>query len=351
MAKYLTILITLFTLFSSSFAQTSGSLGGIVTDSSRSPLPDVNVKIKGSYLGISTDIEGKYLIKGISPGEYTVQVSAIGYKTVEYTGIKISKGETAELNITLNITSYSIEEEILVIGDRPLLDIEQTESKHVISSDEIREKMVENVVDVVTLQPGVIKQDDALYIRGGRSDDNSFLLDGVSVQDPLSGTGFGLQLSSNVLEEVEVITGGYNAEYGQATSGVVNVKTKEGSYSNYSFGISYKKDNLGFNENWKSTFNTDVFEWNLSGPEPITKYLLKNLMKIKFPGEITLFGNFFMNISDGFQSVNGLYDDATRLALEEFIGSENFEERTDYIHGVIDKPVLEYLLRRHGERP
>jgi outer membrane receptor protein involved in Fe transport len=70
------------------------------------------------------------------------------------------------------------------------------------------------------------------------------LIDGVSVQDPLAGTGFGLQLSSNVLEEVEVITGGYNAEYGQATSGVVNVKTKEGSYKNYSFGISYKKDNL-----------------------------------------------------------------------------------------------------------
>ncbi len=308
MVKFITIIITLFIAVSASLAQPTGILSGIVSDSSHSPLPDVNVKIKGSYLGTSTNIDGKYFIYGISPGEYTVQVSAIGYKMVEYTGIKISRGEDTELNITLNVTSYSLDEEILVVGDRPLLDIEQTESKHVMTSDEISEKIVENVVDVVTLQPGVIKQDDALYIRGGRSDDNSFLLDGVSVQDPLAGTGFGLQLSSNVLEEVEVITGGYNAEYGQATSGVVNVKTKEGNYGNYSFGISYKKDNLGFNKNWKSTFNTDVLELNLSGPEPITKYLLKNLMKIKFPGEVTFFGNFFMNISDGFQSVNGLYD-------------------------------------------
>ena len=308
MAKYLTIILILFLAVSSPLAQSTGSLSGIVSDSSHNPLPDVNVKIKGSYLGTAADIDGRYLIKGISPGEYTVQVSAIGYKPVEYTGIKISRGETTELEIMLNITSYSLEEEILVIGDRPLLDIEQTESKHVMTSEEISEKMVENVVDIVTLQPGVIKQDDALYIRGGRSDDNSFLIDGVSVQDPLAGTGFGLQLSSNVLEEVEVITGGYNAEYGQATSGVVNVKTKEGNYGNYSFGVSYKKDNLGFNKNWKSTFNTDVMEMNLSGPEPITKYLIKNLLKIKFPGEITFFGSFFMNISDGFQSVNGLYD-------------------------------------------
>ena len=71
------------------------------------------------------------------------------------------------------------------------------------------------------------------------------LIDGVSVQDPLSGTGYGLQISANSLEEVEVITGGYNAEYGQATSGVVNVRTKEGKYNEVNFYLSYKRDNFG----------------------------------------------------------------------------------------------------------
>ena len=118
------------------------------------------------------------------------------------------------------------------------------------------------------MQPGVIKQDNAIFIRGGRSDDNSFLLDGVSVQDPMAGTGFGLQLSAQALEEVEVITGGYNAEYGQATSGVVNVRTKDGEYKKYSLNLSYKRDNLGFNKDSKSSFNTDIFEANFSGPEP-----------------------------------------------------------------------------------
>ncbi|HEY3250363.1 MAG TPA: TonB-dependent receptor [Ignavibacteria bacterium] len=289
----------------------NGSISGIVLDSANSPVPDANVKIKGSYIGTASDIDGKYTLNNVPQDEYTIQVSSIGFKTVEYTGIKVKKGEDTKLDIKLNTTSYTVGEEILVVGERPLLDIEQTESKHVMTSKDIEGKIVENVIDVVTLQPGVIKQDESLFIRGGRSDDNSYLLDGVSVQDPLAGTGFGLQISAQALEEVEVITGGYNAEYGQATSGVVNVKTKDGNYQKYSVNLSYKRDNFGFNKDWKTTFNTDIFEANVSGPEPLTKYLVKSLLGINLPGEITLYGNFFMNISDGFTSVSNLYSDNT----------------------------------------
>lgn len=319
--------ITLIILLTANyiFAQ-NGSLTGIVKDSSGLGIPDVNVKIKGSYYGTATNDAGKYELKNVKPGEYTVEVSAIGYKTLDYTGIKIKADESTTLDITLNITSFTVGEEILVIGDRPLLDIEQTESKHIISSKEIGDKIVENVIDIVTLQPGVIKQDDALFIRGGRSSDNAFLIDGISVQDPLAGTGFGLQLSSNVLEEVEVITGGYNAEYGQATSGVVNVKTKDGNYNNFNFNLTYKKDNLGFNNNWKTTFNTDALEVNLSGPEPISKFLLKKLLKLKIPGDLTFFTNFYMNISDGFLSVPGLSErsgfKASKLYSSIFYGTK-----------------------------
>lgn len=302
------ILITLFILTVNICSQT-GTITGIVVDSAKNPIPDVNIKIKGSYLGTASDIDGKFTITKVPEGSYVIAVSSIGYKTVEYTDIRVKNDETTELNINLNTSSFTVGEEILVVGERPLLDIEQTESKHVMNSKDIESKIVENVIDVVTLQPGVIKQDDALFIRGGRSDDNSFLLDGVSVQDPLAGTGFGLQLSAQSLEEVEVITGGYNAEYGQATSGVVNVKTKDGNYEKYSVNLSYKRDNLGFNKDSKSSFNTDVFEANFSGPEPITKFLFKKLLGIKLPGEITFFGNFLMNISDGFTSVAGLTDD------------------------------------------
>src|SRR4030095_7766263 len=194
-------IILLIALTSIALYAQNGSISGVVIDSADSPVPDVNVKIKGSYIGTASDINGKYILNNVPEGEYTLQISSIGFKTVEYTGIKVRKGENTKLDIKLNTTSYTVGEEILVVGERPLLDIEQTESKHIMTSKDIEGKIVDNVIDVITLQPGVIKQDQSLFIRGGRSDDNSYLLDGVSVQDPLAGTGFGLQLSAQALEE------------------------------------------------------------------------------------------------------------------------------------------------------
>ncbi len=304
MKKYLLFLLLIF--FSSQvYSQEKfGSISGIVTDSGKIPLDGVILKLVGTYLGGLSDYEGKFKIEDISPGIYTLRVEVEGFKTVEYTDIEVKSDENKEFNVILKATSFTVDQEIEVVGDRPLLDIEQTSSSHIISSDEINKSIVNNVTDIITQQAGVVKQDNEIYIRGGRNYENSFLVDGVSVQDPLSGTGYGLQMSSNSLEEVEVITGGYNAEYGQATSGVVNVRTKEGKYNDVNFYVSYKRDNFGVNKNSGTSFNTDILEMNLSGPEPISKYLFKAL-NIKTPGEITLFGSFFMGLSDGFFVNNG----------------------------------------------
>ena len=231
MKKFLLFLV--FLLYAGiSYSQTpAGSIFGIIKDSSNTPLEGVAIKIKGSYLGAVSDALGKYKIESVGEGSYTIEVSYIGYRTVEYTNIKVKEGQQKELNVNLSFTSFTVDQEIVVIGDRPLLDIEMTSSNHIISSDDIQKSSVNDIKDIVTQQAGVIEDNNEIYIRGGRSYENSFLLDGVNVQDPLSGTGFGLQLSANSLEEVEVITGGYNAEFGQATSGVINARTKEGKYS------------------------------------------------------------------------------------------------------------------------
>ncbi|HMS33541.1 MAG TPA: TonB-dependent receptor [Ignavibacteria bacterium] len=304
MKKYLLILFLI--IFSSQvFSQEKfGSISGVVTDSGNIPLDGVILKLVGTYLGGQSDYEGKFKIENISPGTYTLRVEVEGFRTVEFTDLKINGDENKEFNVVLKSTSFTVDQEIEVVGDRPLLDIEQTSSSHIVSSDEINKSIVSNVTDIITQQAGVIKEDNEIHIRGGRNYENSFLVDGVSVQDPLSGTGYGLQMSSNSLEEVEVITGGYNAEYGQATSGVVNVRTKEGKYNDLNFYVSYKRDNFGVNKNSGTSFNTDILEMNLSGPEPISKFLFKAL-NIRTPGEITLFGSFFMGLSDGFFVNNG----------------------------------------------
>lgn len=325
MRKFLILIIFLISS-SAVFSQATGSLFGVVKDSLNEPLEGVTVKIKGSYAGAVSEADGKYNIQNISAGVYTVEVNAIGYRTVEYTNIKIDEGKAKELNIGLSQSSYTIDQEIVVIGERPLLDIEQTSSKHIISSDDIQKTNVQNIQDIVIQQAGIVKSDNEIYIRGGRSYENSYLLDGISIQDPLSGTGFGLQLSANSLEEVEVITGGYSAEYGQATSGVISARTKDGKYDQYNLYLSYKRDNFGNGKNVGSSFNTDLVEANLSGPEPITKYLFKAL-HITPPGEITFFGNFFMGLSDGFYP-NIVHQQASQLVSSTF-GGTRFAPRQD----------------------
>jgi len=279
------------------FAQQTGSITGIVTDAATNePLPGVNVIIRGTYHGAATDLKGVFRITGINPGNYNIDVSLIGYKPFQYTGIEIEANKTKQLDVKLEETVLTLDQDVVVIGEKPLLDPEETQSKKTVSREEIDALIVENIRNIVTQQTGVVTADNEINIRGGRSYENAFLLDGVSVQDPLSGTGFGLQLSASAIEEVEVITGGFNAEFGQATSGIVNVRTREGS-EKFSGSFTYKRDNLG-NKSSPYVFNIDILEANISGPEPITSLILP-AMGIDIPGRIAFFGNFYGGISDG----------------------------------------------------
>ncbi len=278
-------------------AQTTGGLSGTIKDKATGEgLPGVNIVLKGTYYGAATDINGRYNIPSINPGNYTVEISLIGYKTVQFTGVQIISNQQKKIDVEMEETVLTLGQDVVVVGEKPLLDVEETQSKKSISRDEIEIAIIENITDLVSQQAGVIKSDNAIHIRGGRAYENAFLLDGVSVQDPLAGTGFGLQLSANALEEVEVITGGYNAEFGQATSGVVNVRTREGG-SKYRGFLSYKRDNFGSKSSF-NVFNIDITEANLSGPEPFTTYILPAI-GIEIPGELTFFGSFYAGFSDG----------------------------------------------------
>ncbi len=319
------LLIYLFVGVVSLSGQESGNLAGKIVDAkSGDELPGVNIILKGTYYGAATDINGNFLINSISIGNYTVQISYIGYKTMQFTGIKIEENKTKQLDVKLEESVLTLSQDIVVIGDRPLLDVEETQSKKTISREDIENSIVENIGDVIVQQPGVIKSDNSIHIRGGRAYENAFLLDGVSVQDPLAGTGFGLQLSSNAIEEVEVITGGYNAEFGQATSGVVNVRTREGGdiYHGYA---SYKKDNLG-NKTSNHVFNIDVIESNLSGPEPLTTFILPQL-GLTIPGEVNFFGSFYAGFSDGI--TQGYYKPTPKQLISSTFGGSRFAPRAE----------------------
>ncbi len=277
----------------------SGSIRGVVTDAqSGEALIGVNVVVKGTYLGASTDVDGFFLITDVKPAEYTLELSYIGYKVVQQTGVKVKSGETLTLNFKMESSSLALGQEIVVMGEKPLIELDETSTKRTVGTEDISNRILEDAKQVVSSQVGVVEQDNQIHIRGGRSYEAQYMLDGISVQDPLSGTGFGLNISANAIEEVEVITGGFRAEYGQATSGIINVRTKSGG-DRYEGFASYKSDNLGLfrNQNW--SFNDDIYEFNFGGPELISNGLLKPL-GIHLPGKMYFFLNFYGQIADDY---------------------------------------------------
>ncbi len=308
-------------------AQDYGTIRGIITDRENGEaLIGVNVLVKGTYYGATTDADGFYVIQNVEPGEYTLEVSYIGYKILQKTGIQVKTGETLTQNFSMISSPLALGQEVEVIGKKPLLDLEGTGTVRSLSAEDIENTIANNAMQLVSQQVGVVEQDNEIHIRGGRTYEAQYLLDGISVQDPLSGTGFGLNISANAIEEVEVLTGGFKAEYGQATSGIVNVKTKTGKDRLEGF-LSYKSDHLGISRNSDASFNTDHIEFNLSGKEPITGSLLP-WVKLDIPGNIYFFMNFYAFLSDDFTRSTARQLRSSISPRVNLFGSNLFDETT-----------------------
>lgn len=262
-----------------------GSIRGRVTDArTGEPLPGVNVVITGTTRGAATAPDGTYAITGLRGGDYNVQATFIGYETRLYTGIRVRPGEVTRLDIELREAVQDIGE-VVVVGERPLVDVELAASAAVITQAQIEAAPVREIQQVIAGQAGVVLDPSGLYIRGGRAEETGFYVDGVSARNPLAGTGFGIDLGSNAFAEVEVTTGALDASIGDVTSGVVAVTTRSGTDTFEGF-VGYKRDNLGFNDGWSSTWNEEVLEVNLSGPI--------------VPGRLRFFTSAQVNFSDEF---------------------------------------------------
>ena len=277
--------------------QQDASIQGTVRDfKTGKPLPGVNVIIKGTYYGAATGSDGNYLITSISPGSYDIEISMVGYKILLKTGVKVEAGAAVTENFDLEQTVLMLGEEVVVIGKKPLFDVDETATLTRISSDDIRNKIVNSVEDILSEQIGVTTVDNEIHIRGGRIDESLFIIDGLSIKDPLSGYGGNLFINAESIDNLEIITGGYNAEYGQAMSGVINIRLKEGR-DKYEGSFKYSSDNWGFSQDSYSHYNTDHLEFNLGGPSTLFE-LLPKALGFDLPGMFSFFANAYGKGSD-----------------------------------------------------
>ena len=209
------------------FGGQTGKISGRITDGqTRESLPGASVIIDGTRFGAAANIDGYYFINNVPPGTYSITVSLVGYQRVVIRNLQVKIDLTTAQDITLNPISIDVSE-VIITAERPLVQKDLTSTSVTVSSEEIKLMPVDNVDQVINLQAGVIGG----HFRGGRTDEVLYLVDGVSVTDPYNNSR-GLTVENASIRQMEVISGAFNAEYGQAMSGVVNIVTQEGS-SNY----------------------------------------------------------------------------------------------------------------------
>lgn len=278
------ILLFLFFIFAAMpefmLAGTTGKISGRVTDTeSGESLPGVNVIIEGTPLGASTDVDGYYTINNIPPGTYTLTASAIGFQKKQFVNVKVSTDFTTKINIQLSSTVTTLGT-IVITAEAPLIRKDLTSSQTSVDATQIASLPVENVTQILSLQAGITQgAGGELHIRGGRSTEISYTVNGVSISNPFDNSR-SVEISTNAIQELSVVSGTFNAEYGNALSGIVNAVTKEGG-NNYQAYLSYNTgdyvsthDNIFMNIKDVNPFNNNVTEMTLSGPVPgLSEYL------------------------------------------------------------------------------
>ncbi len=270
-------------LFSSSaFAGVTGKITGVVLNKETGePMEYVNVIVEDTHLGAMTDANGKFFILNVPPGSYKVRAESMGFSQQRQTEVKVFSDRNTPLRFELiPVVIESEEFQTEVVATRALIQADVTSSMRTVGSESIEQMPINDVNELLQTQAGVVSQGGELHFRGGRGNEARYLVDGISVKDPITGEGAGLTVGRAAIEEVTVLQGGFDAEYGEAQSAIIKVVTKEGS-DDWSGSLRYKTDNLSPDE---YSLNSDFAEFSLQGPEPISTYLFPKL-GLNLPGE------------------------------------------------------------------
>lgn len=224
-----TIILLFILCLSHGWSATTGKIAGnLVDQKTGEALPGANVVLEGTNMGAATDMQGDYFIINVPPGNYSVKASMMGYQTITKTNVQVFVGRTTNLDFKLEPKVIDVAEEVTVVAERPIVEKDVTGTQQVIDSETIDRSPVIEFKDVIRQQTGVSFTPEATIVRGGLQQEVNYSVDGISTNSGLISDGWN-RLNPTSIQEVVVNLGGYNAEFGQAMSGVVNIVTKEAS--------------------------------------------------------------------------------------------------------------------------
>ena len=249
------------------FGQSSGKLTGKVTDKETGePLIGVTILIEGTSIGATTDLDGDYVIVKVPSGKHTISAKYIGYSSMTVNNFQVLTDLTSKLNFQLTQGSVNLNQEVVVTAEAPMIKKDLTATESRVTADEIKNLPLQSLDQLISLQAGVSKDaGGGIHIRGGRSSEVSYLINGISVTDDYSRSQ-ALTVETESIQELQVISGTFNAEYGNALSGVVNLVTKTG-------GNKFKSNIEVWTGDYASS-HKDIF-WNIDKLNVAANYNLQ----------------------------------------------------------------------------
>lgn len=243
MNRMVFVIVLILTLSSVLVGSTTGKIAGNVVDAlTKEPLVGANVLIEGTFLGGSTDADGDFYIINIPVGTYTITVSYIGYQTIIYPGVRVILDQTTKLNFELR-EEIAEGEAIVVTAEAFKVQKDETTKKITIQKDDIQAMPVRDFSELIAAQAGVIQMESSIqgiagfedrgieeiHVRGGRVGEIGYTIDGMYIVNPFYGSKYSwTQLNDFAVEQVDIKTGVWDAEYGGAMSQMVNLVTRDG---------------------------------------------------------------------------------------------------------------------------
>jgi outer membrane receptor protein involved in Fe transport len=294
-------------------AQKSGKITGTVTDGdSGEPLPGANVIVPGTTMGAATDIDGNYVILRVPPGTYELRSDFIGYGPVLTQNVQVLTDLTTTIDFKMRSEAVELGQEVVVLAERPIVRKDLTSSEARVQADEIRRLPVQELGDVLNLQAGISRDSGGgIHIRGGRRTDVAYMVNGIRITDDFTRSQ-SIQVENESIQELQVISGTFNAEYGEALSGVINIVTKTGSnefhgnFEAWSGDYLTSRDDVFFKVDDVSPTATYNFAGSLGGPiirDKVTFFAtarrLNNDGWIYGPNAFRPDGRFLVNIANG----------------------------------------------------
>ncbi len=269
------ILLLVLLLSVNIFAGVTGKITGRVIDKqTKEGIPGVNVIIPELGIGAVTDLDGYYFILNVPVGVYSVTAQIISYQTQTQTNVSVS----ADINTTVNfeLSMGAIEyDTVIVEAKESKIQTNVTQKERTMNQQLLDESVSNNIMAAVANNAGVVGSGTQLHVRGGRTDEVGYMVDGMSIIDPVT-KGLGATINKNAVSEVKFISGGFNAEYGEAMSGILNIVTREGS-KKYEGTIRYEGNSF-----LPSQFNygDNRLEYSLGGP------IYKDLFRFFVSGDV-----------------------------------------------------------------